>query len=164
MHIPDGDSVGLRWVITADYTCCLRPTKTSLSCIHHSGSSSSVFKVSSHVSLTIQVACLVHLIWVAMILSSIRHLLMDQRHFALISFCEYSLSWITLSQRRTHIRCAASNMRICKRCSPDAVVLLVSYLVWGSVVSEHFNAAYSQDCSHADYGPWHVMVWPEVSC
>lgn len=65
-----------------------------------------------HVALISLVCSFPRLILVAITLSSVNLLLMAFDHRASTSWLEWSLSWITLSHLITHVRCAASEIRI----------------------------------------------------
>ena len=53
------------------------------------------------------------LIFVAVILSSVSRLFITRCHLFSISLSVWLAFWITLSQRSTHIKCSASEIRIC---------------------------------------------------
>jgi len=101
------------------------PTKTSLWFIQFGGRALSFSSIGSQVFTTRLVNPSSLFIFVAVILSLVSLLLMLRSHRFLISFACSCFSWITILHRRTHMRYAASNMRICgRRVGPRCAVSL----------------------------------------
>jgi len=90
----------------------LLPTKTSQLVIQLCGNGPSFVSNGFHVFTTRFVNLFSCLIFVAIILLLVSLMLMAFLHLVLISLSVCCLSRITLSQRRTHIRWAASDIRI----------------------------------------------------
>ena len=94
-------------------TYALLPTKNSLWYIQSFGRFHIFFKVPSQVAFTFCIVFLSRLIFVAVILSSVSLLFMLLSHLALISSSLWCFCCMTRSHLNTHMRCAASVIRIC---------------------------------------------------
>ena len=111
---PGGDNVGLRpWDLLGHHV--LLPTKTSRSSIQLFRRSILEDKTFSQVFTAKVVNPLLRAVVWAIILSSVSLVLIVWYHRVLISWGLCTFSWITLSQRRTHIKKADSEMRIWRR-------------------------------------------------
>lgn len=124
MHIPqEGDSVGLR---ARAYGCRARtllPTKTSRLEIQSVGRSIWLLRTCSHVFFAVWMDLVSRLIRVAVILSSVSLILIARVHLFFISFVVWAMFWITRSHRRTQIRWADSDSRMCSsRVAPFGAV------------------------------------------
>jgi hypothetical protein len=101
-----------------DSSQCSRslPTKTSRRRLFNrsSGMSRYFWRDGPHVYLTRFVKAVSPFILVAMIRSQVNLSFIAFSHLAFVSPSEWFVSWMTLSQRRTQKRWAASDIRICR--------------------------------------------------
>jgi hypothetical protein len=89
------------------------------------------WRVSLHVFLIRFVYVLSCMIFVAVILSHVSHLLIFLCHLVFISSSVCSSLWIILSHLRTHMRWADSDIRICRRCVlPFWIAKVCGFLSW----------------------------------